>query len=181
MRSEPTAELVERARRGERDALEALARAYLRPAYAVALAILGRPADAEDAAQDALVAALGRIGTCRDPAAFPAWLLQIARNRARNLRASRSLREPPGGERGRDAGPRVEAVERAGAREALLAALAELSGAQREVVLLHDLEGWTHGEIAAAAGISETMSRQHLFNARKSLRARLAAHAPSGA
>jgi RNA polymerase sigma-70 factor, ECF subfamily len=179
--TEPTADLVTRAKRGERDAFEALARAYLRPAYAVALAILGRPADAEDAAQEALVAAFEKIETCREPKAFPGWLLQIARNRARNLRGSRSLREAPGGARGEAAEPRVEAVERAGQREDLLVALAALPEAQREVVLLHDLEGWTHGEIAAGAGISETMSRQHLFNARKALRATLAGHAPSGA
>lgn len=58
-------------------------------------------------------------------------------------------------------------------REPLLAALNLLGEAQREVVLLHDLEGWTHGEIAGALGISEVMSRQHLFVARKKLRAEL--------
>ena len=55
----------------------------------------------------------------------------------------------------------------------LLAALATLSSVQREVVLLHDLDGWTHAEIADALGISETNCRQHLFTARRALRAEL--------
>jgi RNA polymerase sigma-70 factor (ECF subfamily) len=41
---------------------------------------------------------------------------------------------------------------------------------QREVVLLHDLEGWRHREIAEALDVSEVMARQHLFQARKRLR-----------
>jgi RNA polymerase sigma factor (sigma-70 family) len=60
-------------------------------------------------------------------------------------------------------------------RQALLDALAALEPRQREVVLLHDLENWTHPEIAAALGISEVWSRQHLFRARQLLRAKLGA------
>jgi RNA polymerase sigma-70 factor, ECF subfamily len=176
--AESTAVLVTRAKRGERDAFEALVRAYLRPAYAVALAILGRPADAEDVAQEALVAAFQKIEACRDPKAFAAWLLQIARNRAKNLRAKRGLHErtsdADSDEReARDPVPFGEA----GLRGSLVSALSKLPEAQREVVLLHDLEGWTHGEIGACVGISETMSRQHLFNARRFLRKLLARHA----
>ena len=52
----------------------------------------------------------------------------------------------------------------------LQTALAELSPAQREVVLLHDMEGWKHREIAERLGLSEVASRQHLFNARRALR-----------
>ena len=41
------------------------------------------------------------------------------------------------------------------------------------MVLLHDLDEWTHAEIAGALGISETMSRQHLFVARRAMRRKL--------
>jgi RNA polymerase sigma-70 factor (ECF subfamily) len=58
-------------------------------------------------------------------------------------------------------------------RSQLLAALALLSPVRREVVLLHDLEGWTHPQIADALELSELMSRQHLFLARRELRERL--------
>ena len=55
------------------------------------------------------------------------------------------------------------------------AASAQLTQVQREVVLLHDLESWTHAEIAQALDLSEVSSRQHLFNARKALRSVLSA------
>jgi RNA polymerase sigma-70 factor (ECF subfamily) len=44
---------------------------------------------------------------------------------------------------------------------------------QREIVLLHDMDGWTHKDIADSLGITEVRSRQHLFVARKLLRERL--------
>ena len=53
-----------------------------------------------------------------------------------------------------------------------------LRPAQREVVMLHDLEGMTHGEIAALAGCSEAMSRRHLSDARRVLRRVLADRYP---
>src|SRR5262249_34884788 len=62
-------------------------------------------------------------------------------------------------------------LEPFGIRERLLGALGRLDPLQREVVLLHDLEGWTHSEIALAVGTSELMSRQHLLLARRKLRA----------
>jgi RNA polymerase sigma-70 factor, ECF subfamily len=174
-----TALLVARAKAGDGGAFAELARAFLRPAYAVALAVLGRPADAEDVAQEALVAALVKLETCREPERFAAWLLQIARNRAKNWRAHRGLREAGREEARTGLPPLMSEPVDPGRRARLSEALAALSEAQREVVLLHDLEGWTHGEIGASLGLSETMSRQHLFNARKALRAMLAGDAPS--
>ena len=58
-------------------------------------------------------------------------------------------------------------------RDRLLAALARLTPVQREVVLLHDLDGATHAEIAEALGLSEVNCRQHLFVARRALRGEL--------
>jgi len=49
-------------------------------------------------------------------------------------------------------------------------ALATLSETQRQVVLMHDLEGWTHKDIAESLEMTEVRSRQHLFVARKLLR-----------
>jgi RNA polymerase sigma-70 factor (ECF subfamily) len=161
--------LVARARRGDAAAREALVRRYLRPAYAVALSVLRNVADAEDLAQDALVTALDRLDQCREPGRFAGWLLQAVRNRALNhLGQSRTrARLLDGVPRGEGEEPRAGAVV---LRRRLLGALERLSPAQREVVLLHDLESWTHGEIAAALGISEVMSRQHLFVARRAMR-----------
>jgi RNA polymerase sigma-70 factor (ECF subfamily) len=170
---EATQALVIRAQRGDGAAFAALAGAFLRAAYAIALGVVRRPADAEDVAQEAFIVALERIDACREPAAFPGWLLTIVRNRAKNWVDRRRLRD------GVDEDPPETAVapirpELVGLRERLLAALTVLLPVQREVVLLHDLEDWTHAEIGAALGMSEVMSRQHLFNARRVLRGRLA-------
>jgi RNA polymerase sigma-70 factor (ECF subfamily) len=175
---DPTPELVQRARRGDAAAFEALVRRHLRPAYSIALAIVARPSDAEDVAQEAMIIACERIDTCREPSRFGAWLFQIVRNHAKNWLAKRRLRDvsaDPAPPEATHSGPGPDA----GAfRAPLLAALEQLAAAEREVVLLHDLDGWTHLEIAAALGISVVMSRQHLFQARRRLRSEFA---PPGA
>ena len=167
-----SADLVHRAQRGEAKAFTSLVQAFLRPAYSIALSVVGRPADAEDIAQEAFLKAFQSLDTCREPERFAAWLFQIVRNRARNLLDSRRLRDvAPEGAR------ILEFVtlppETAGMRESLLSALADLDIEKREVVLLHDLENWTHHEIAEALNISEVSSRQRLFQARQILRVKL--------
>jgi len=166
----PVADLVRAARRGDASATEELIRRHLRAAYAVALAVLNRPADAEDIAQDAFLIAIERLDECRDPARFSGWLVQIVRNRALHAVEKRKLRDPVDHE-----GEIVAHVPASDVvlRGQLLAALATLTPVQREVVLLHDLDGWTHAEIADALGLTETNCRQHLFTARRALRARL--------
>jgi RNA polymerase sigma-70 factor, ECF subfamily len=166
-------DLVARIQRGEPRAFEAIVRQYLRPCYAVALAVLGRPTDAEDVAQEALIIALERIGTCREPKLFRSWLFQIVRNQARNWRDRRRLRDVA------PADPLAEPVHAGPGPDAmafrfrLLEAMSVLGDTEREIVLLHDLEGWTHPEIAGALTISVVMSRQYLFQARRKLRANL--------
>ena len=174
-----TAELVRRAQRGDSAALEGLARAYLRAAYSVALSVVGRPADAEDVAQEAFVVAVEKIGTCREPARFAGWLLAIVRTRALNFVDRRKLRDVPRTAEPVERAGEAPVVERGQERARLCGALGALAPVQREVVLLHDLEDWTHAEIAEALGLSEVMSRQHLFQARRVLREKLADHAPT--
>jgi RNA polymerase sigma-70 factor (ECF subfamily) len=172
------AALVVCAQRGDALACEKLARRFLRAAYSVALAVLVRRADAEDVAQEAMITALERIGTCREPKAFQGWLLQIVRNRAKNQLDKRRLRDVTRDGEERELGVDDAPAELVDRRRRLLRGLASISATQREVVLLHDLEEWTHGEIASNLGISEGMSRQHLFQARRALRESLVADAP---
>ncbi len=165
-------ELVARVRRGDAAAADRLVRRHYRAAYFVALAVLRNPMDAEDACQDAFVRALSRVDDCRTPSRFVHWMMQIVRNHARNLRERRRVRGGPSLEEVPEpiAGSAALPVERAELRSSLLAALDGLTAEQREVVLLKDLEGWDHRAIAKALGISEGMSRQHLFAARRILR-----------
>lgn len=169
-----TTEVVVRAQRGDRVAIEWLVRRFLRPAYLVALSVVKTPADAEDVAQEAVAMAMQQLETCRDPARFPGWLMSNVRNRSLNRLESARVRQ-----RYADTASREERAandtERVVLREQLVAALAHLTEQQREVVLLHDLEAWTHPEIAAALGLSEVNCRQILSVARRALRERLAA------
>jgi RNA polymerase sigma-70 factor, ECF subfamily len=173
-----TAALVERAQRGDAASCDELVRRFLRVAYSVALAVLLRRADAEDVAQDAMVAALEQLGSCRNPRAFKGWLVQIVKNRALNALEKRRVRADHARREQSEDALDVAGAAAVGQREKLLAALARIPASQREVVLLHDLEDWTHAEIAEATGISEVTSRQRLFQARRALRDALSGEEP---
>jgi RNA polymerase sigma-70 factor, ECF subfamily len=172
------ARLVERAREGDAGAFETLVQRHYRPAFVVALGELRDAADAEDVCQDAFITALERLDGCRDPARFQAWLLQIVRNRARDVRRRQQVRLAQPLEVARrtaDAADPALDFERLTLRERLLAALAELPDVQRQVVLMYDLEGWPHREIAEQLELKEGTVRSHLFHARRALRALLGA------
>ena len=168
-------ELVQRARRGDEIAFGALVERYQRPAYAVALSVTGRHEDAEDAAQEAFLVALDRLDGCKSPERFAGWLMTIVRNRAKNLIRRESLRDTdqvPPGARSRAPTPDVM-TERSELRAVLDGALAELPEVQRQIVLLHDLEGWKHREIAERLELPSGTVRSHLHFARKALKTAL--------
>jgi len=167
--------LVERARGGDTAAFDALVRRHLRPAYAVALSVVMEPADAEDVCQDAFITALERLDTCQ-PDRFPGWLLTIVRNRAISWQRRRKVRraEPLDWARGVKGGPDPsQEYDQVALGERLNAAMAPLPARQREVLLLHDLEGWKHREIGEALGMKEGTVRYTLFQARRAVRERL--------
>ena len=169
-------ELVLRARKGEELALSMLIERYQKSAYALALSVTGRHEDAEDAAQESFLVALDQLDECRDPERFAGWFMTIVRNRSRNLIRRESLRQTsdvPQGTRSRIPPP-DKIAETSELRETLQQAIAELPEIQQEVVLLHDLEGWKHREIAERLGIPSGTVRSHLHFARKALKQALA-------
>lgn len=169
---ETDADLVLRVRHGDRRAAGRLLERYLRACRAVALAVTGSEADADDACQDGFVVAIERIDDCRAPERFGGWLLQIVRNRARNLVRDRGMREALELDESAPAGmpDPAENAEREELRARLQAALLTLPEQQREVVLLHDLEGWKHREIAERLELPAGTVRSHLHHARRKLR-----------
>lgn len=167
------ARLVRRAREGDAAAFEVLVRRYLKSAYAVALAELSDPRDAEDAVQDAFITALERLDDCRDPAAFSGWLRRIVRNRARSVRRRERIRETDAlenADRRTSLDDPVRDYDRSELRRGIESALLTLTDVQRRVVLMHDLEGYRHREIAVELDIPEGTVRSHLFFARRALR-----------
>jgi RNA polymerase sigma-70 factor (ECF subfamily) len=168
----PDADLVALALRGDGDAYDVLVRRHYRAAFSLALGVVANRHDAEDVCQDAFVKALERLEDCREPSRFVQWLMTIVRNRALSFCSYRRIRETselmPEIAEARDS-PAADAA-RAELADRLERALSTLGETQRQVVLMHDLEGWTHKEIADVLEMTEVRSRQHLFVARKLLR-----------
>lgn len=166
-------ELVHRTLAGEQDAFAELVRRHRRAALARALGLLGDPAEADDIAQEAFVHAHEQLATCRHPSRFSAWLLTIVHRRSLNrLRSIRRRRLVPLDDTipaERHDAP-IRELERADLRARLVAALSRLAPIQREIVLLADIEHWSHDQIAQATGVSVLMSRRHLSDARRRLR-----------
>jgi RNA polymerase sigma factor (sigma-70 family) len=131
-------ELTRAAQSGDVTALGALLARHEAGMRAVALAVLGRTADAEDAVQDAAVVALRRIGDVRDPAAVGPWLKMVVRNTGRaRLRSTRDI--PVDG--GWDLAPSTqvtpeELLERHAMRDWLWRAIEDLSPPVRLVMVL---------------------------------------------
>lgn len=172
------AELVRAVQRGDRSAFGKLVELYLDPAYAVALSVMRHEQDAEDAAQAAFIRALEKIEQLRPGSPFGPWFYRVLRSTCLNLRRREALRshdEIPAGASSRSDPGRD--LERARARERVLAALERLPEQQRLAVLLYDLEGYDHREIAGILGIAAGTSRANLHHGRKALREILASTA----
>jgi RNA polymerase sigma-70 factor (ECF subfamily) len=170
------AALVRAARAGDRDAFGRLVRTHLRAAHAAALAVVGNSSDAEDVCQDAFLTALERLDDCRPEEKFRPWLLTIVRNRAIDLRRRKRVREAEPLEETETqvgGGPRRDPhhhAEQADLQGHLTAAIARLPDVRREVLLLYDLDGWSHAEISAYLGLPVATVRVHLFRARREVR-----------
>jgi RNA polymerase sigma-70 factor (ECF subfamily) len=170
------AELVARTQAGERAAFGVLVERYAPQARRVARAVLGDPDEADDAAQDGFLSALVKLGQYDARRPFGPWLMRIVANAATDRRRRRQVRrvEPldPGLVGG---GPRPDAdAIRNELGERLRAALAELPPRRRTAVVLFDVEGYSHAEIAGMLGIPEGTVRSEVFHARRRLRALLA-------
>jgi RNA polymerase sigma-70 factor (ECF subfamily) len=138
--------------------------------------LLGSSTDAEDAVQDTFLKIQRGIGTFRGQSSFVTWSFRILVNTCHDLRRSRVRRKEQAQDDSPGAAPLPE-PRAPGAhpilRMALERALAMLTQHQREVFLLYEVEGFRHAEIAALLEISETASKNTLFQAKKNLRGML--------
>jgi RNA polymerase sigma-70 factor, ECF subfamily len=138
--------------------------------------LLGSATDAEDAVQDTFLKIQRGIGTFRGQSAFVTWAFRILVNTCHDLRRSRVRRKEQTQDDSGDSSP-IPEPRAPGAhptlRMALERALAMLTQHQREVFLLYEVDGFRHAEIAALLEISETASKNTLFQAKKNLRGML--------
>lgn len=168
-----TATLVRAAQDGDADSLAALFRVYYPGMRSIANHILGFGPDAEDACQDAAVAALGRIGKLRDPSAVRAWLHAIVRNNCRDIQRARKhvLVEVAGTEmHAGELDTPGTTVERDAERDWVRHALRQLTPAVRPVaVLRYFTEHNSYEQIAELCGIPLGTVRSRLSDARRQL------------
>lgn len=165
-------ELINRAKRGDRAAFAALVREHQDEVYTLARRLVGDPHLAADVAQETLIRAWRALPKFRGEARLSTWLYRITVNTAwtHKSRAKRhqgasiddylELPAPPGPDQPETAGEVQEL------RGRLRAALDGLPSAQREIVVLKDVYGWSHSEIADALGISVTAAKVRLHRAR---------------
>jgi RNA polymerase sigma-70 factor, ECF subfamily len=170
------AALVARAVAGDRAAFGTLVERYAAVARRVARAVLGNPEDADDAAQDAMLSALVKLDQYDPRRPFGPWLLRIVANAATDRRRRRTVRRVEPLDIALTAGgARPDATaERRALSERLRQALAELPARRRMAVVLFDVEGYSHAEIAVILRIPEGTVRSEVFHARRRLRALLA-------
>ncbi len=179
-------ELVESAKEGDEKAIEELVRRTQIDVYTLAYRLVGNEEDARDVVQETYIRVIRNIRRFRGEAAFSTWLYRVTANTAYTLMAKRRRRmaesldemaetmEPPA-----DEAPGPEALAISGdARDLLVAALSRLSPSDRMVVVMKDIYGFPHEEIAAELDISVSACKVRLFRARKRLRDVLAEGEP---
>lgn len=164
-----TAEWVSQARRGSGDAWTRLFRRFAPVVHGVLLGQV-QTADAEDLTQQVFETALARLAELREDAAFPGWLLSIARRAAHDLR--RRVTPLTGLEHDAPAGCATH-EDRLDA-ERVLAAIRRLPEAYRDTLVLRLVEGWSGPEIAAATGLTPGSVRVNLHRGMALLREALA-------
>jgi len=156
-------------------AFERIYRIYVDRIHALCLRLCGDPQRAEDLTQEVFLRVWERIEAFEGRSRFYTWLYRVAVNRVMDALRSDMLRNrrevadtlvPVEEHPAKGGGPSLTAID-------LEAALAALPPGARSVFVLHDVEGYTHEEIASLAGIAIGTSKAQLHRARGLLRQRL--------
>ena len=183
--------LVAAASQGDLAAYDQLVRRYQGRIYSLAYNMTSNKQDAEDMVQDVFVKAFSALKNFQGTSSFYTWIYRIAINRTINFLKKRkrkqalSLNDVDEGVERDPAYVELSARE-SPARDASLSELQEklnkalltLSEKHRTVVVLHDIQGLPHDEIARITGCSEGTVRSRLFYARQQLQGELAEFAP---
>jgi RNA polymerase sigma-70 factor, ECF subfamily len=162
-------ELILRAQQGDGDAIEALYRRHSARVYSVVRRLAGDDSQAEDWAQEAWMRAIRALPTFRGQSLFSTWLHRIAvncalygRRRRERLGSREVLSVDAAMEPGREEKPLL--------RMRLDSAIQSLPEGMRRVLVLHDVEGYTHEEIGEMLGVAAGTCKSQLFKARAKMR-----------
>ena len=160
---------LERARRGDMTAFAAIYERYGSACYNLALRVLGEPAAAEDIVQEVFLKMIGNLRSFRGDAPFGAWLKRLSANATIDVVRARMRFGVDDADTLFESMPTLamDAQTRADAWSLLM----DLPARARAVVILHDVEGYTHKELADLFGQSESWSKSVLARALKRLSA----------
>jgi len=170
------AELVRQVLAGRRDSFGELVRKYQGAVYGLAYHLLRHVADAQDAAQQAFIAAYQHLDRLAQPEKFAAWLYKITVNECRmwqrRQRETVSWETIPPDEPANTESP-AEAAERAELRRRVLAAVQTLPETQRLAVTLFYMDGLSYQEVADFLSIPVSAVKGRLHRARRQLKEEL--------
>lgn len=177
--------LVSRARANDLDAFRQLVERYRRKVYGIAWGMTGNHGDSDDIAQETFIKAYRKLGEFERQSGFYTWLYRIAMNCSLDLLRRRGRRGELDLEGSLEAAERrladtrgapPDGIREAAAgelREAVARGIAELPEKHRAALVLHDLEGVPHDEIARALGCSPGTVRSRLYYARLAMQRKL--------
>ena len=167
------ADLVRRAAEGDVASYETLYRKHVGRVHALCLRMARDRSEADDLTQETFIRVWERLGSFRGESEFSTWLHRVAVNVVvAELRRRGRWRERFAAQEATDLAVAQPAFSAGGDLD-LERAIAALSPQARLVFLLHDVEGWKHGEIAERTGLAVGTSKAHLHRARQLLREEL--------
>ena len=169
--------LISRARGGDRDAFGELVEQYRDNVYRLAYRMCGNAYDADEAAQEAFVAAWRALPNFRGDAKFSTWLYRLTTNAAIDVMRREKRHQTVGDgemiEVADDADSPQETVERTEQQEAVQKALATLSEEYREVLLLRYMEELDYAEIAEVLQLPSGTVKSRINRAKAALKTAL--------
>jgi len=176
--SQVEAGLIARAKVGDENAFEALFHAYERRIYLLCARMTGDSSEAEDLTQETFLQMFCKIATFRHESAFGTWLHRVAVNVVlMHLRRKRArpvpFEQPDASQeeaRPREYGTEDRALVGLIDRILIRRAMGQLSDGKRAILVLHDLEGYQHSEIAKLQSCSVGNSKAQLSRARYHMR-----------
>ena len=174
------ADAIRLAQHGDAGAFARLYELHSRRVYSLCLRMVGNTAEAEDLAQEAFLQLFRKIGTFRGESAFSTWLHRLAvnvvlmklRKKSGKEASLEQITEPDeeSGSPGRDFGGPDTRLSGSLDRVNLQRAVEQLPPGYKAVFVLHDVQGYEHGEIAEIMGCSIGNSKSQLHKARMRLR-----------
>ena len=169
---------MDRARAGDEAAFAELVQAHQHEVFTLTLRLLGNYELAADAAQETFIRAWRALPNFRGDAALSTWLHRIAVNTSWTVRrkAARHRTTPLDDDIVRHGSPEpgpAEVAENSDLGRRLSRVIVDLPAHQRAVVVMKDIYGWSHAEVAEALDISVTAAKVRLHRARRQLKDRL--------